>query len=1192
MSIFSDIAEGAEKAAKVVKRSGKPTYSEQARKNQVAGPAIPKKLLRKKTLANSKASGKANVLKKKSSYPRAHSVTDEGRKQIIKNAPKSTLEDLVDEATDELIKLLPKDRRHMVSGVPLPTQEEAKDFKGVEKNVVRTGKNIVETTADNPDDVLLNTLKSVPETLASTLVFPVNAVKEAVNKGPAQAGEDIVKGVVKDYKTRYGQSTPAQKKRFKEQGILPELLDASMVAGAGGAGVGRLLTAGARRGVLGSKALNVVSGPRPKLRLSAGVAKEQDLSKNFFKAAGQRKLDKARSKKTIKAVRENAAGQKKIDPIRKDVPGDQVVPLRSKTVKKFQRRDTAAIRGRAHQSRQTEVADSQRDFEKGTAALSGLEQKALKPMIQFGIRDAETARKVLPKRVASIKSEQVARGIDTGKFSREKNNDLAVLEELLQSPEKAFTVRAGKVADRGRRMAKKAGSGDPGFTSKEGLARTYVQQADILGMPDPGLAVTPNVAKSIRRAAQKGKVKNVETSLKEASVKTPDFDVADAVSLIRKKAKEEGLADPGYFKSSRFEENNFGNYTTGGSQAIQGAKKYTGAAHKVGMEDTRPQVLSDAVALNIKRKHNWKAVADTVDRHTFEWGRNKSLGELRELIEQQGLDDAKVRVWMPKKFRDANETHSHSTAKGRDIDDSGEEFTESDLARAVDDAAVDWKTLREKADSPEYKNAKFSLVPTEVFDELKATTRPSGAGGRSVDIAKQKAARVMLGTSPAWALAQPVANAVTAGLTGVGPVTFVKAQRFWKKFSKAEQDAISPYLGVSAFRQETQLTKLGAAADSHMVNAYRAFKQTALYKYRGTRVGQRVGNPLDALFRFDNTQNNAFRKAVLYKAAKRDAYARMGKNARGIIDVQRKLLDGDIRKALKDEANIERHAKYVNDFLGDFVTYTARERRFLQRYVMFYGFLRFSLKFTFHTMPAQHPILSSIIAQLGHLQAGETKEILGKQGEILPAWAAGKLFLSKDESINVGRINPALNALVSASEPSQLVGLQSPFAQMIADQVYGKNSFKGKDFTFGGQNRYQIVQNDEKPNLDERGRIALAQILGIAAPYRIADKIANPGVQGDDSLLFSPRPTQYKKSDIVANIKDSVEEEKKRGVARKVLEGTVPFIPQPDRTSKTLTKKKAKLKKKKSGNIYDQAYSTPRSESEDRLSKIYSKVYQ
>jgi hypothetical protein len=304
------------------------------------------------------------------------------------------------------------------------------------------------------------------------------------------------------------------------------------------------------------------------------------------------------------------------------------------------------------------------------------------------------------------------------------------------------------------------------------------------------------------------------------------------------------------------------------------------------------------------------------------------------------------------------------------------------------------------------------------------------------------------------------------------------------------------------------------------------------------------------LFRADAAQNNAFRKGVLYSQVKRDAYKRMGQNTKAMAGLQTRFmhaLDTGPTKAMdeiiRDPRALERHAQHVNDFLGDYQTYTSTERRGFQRAVMFYGFLRFSLRFTFMTMPLKHPIMSAIIAQLGRLQVDEVRKLLG--GDELP-WALGKFYFTKDgklKSVDLSRANPAMNAITNFRGPKDAVGFLPPIAGALLDQAYAKSGFKQREWRVEGEN--QARKGQEGYGVENRVRIFLNQMLSLAAPYRAAMEATQPGPKGDDSLLGSARPTGYKDRQTLYSIAAS-QENKPKTAGGRLAQQFLPFIPRND----------------------------------------------
>jgi hypothetical protein len=637
----------------------------------------------------------------------------------------------------------------------------------------------------------------------------------------------------------------------------------------------------------------------------------------------------------------------------------------------------------------------------------------------------------------------------------------------------------------------------------------------------------------------------------------------------RQARAEAGFSEPGYFQSAPREQRRFGVFTVGGVRAVPRDKRYRGVLFEQGREDGSFTTYAQGLARNFKAAHNYRLIEDVIREHAFPWSRNRSVEELRKELDRRGIDPASVGFWNPGVFREAGQSADVGRAMGRIEDNDAILDTPEEVGEAFDEGQAQLSKAVELAtDTGRWAESRdWVIVPKGVMDELSTMTRPSHWFWRGLDVVKGKQARILLGTSPAWLQFQVASNLLLTSLAGVGPLEIARAQRWWRRLSDEEKAAIEPYVGVGHFQDSRDQVKIGAAANGRVLNAWRAMKEHPFWHkprrpLRGGAVSQL--NPLDALFRVDNAQNNAFRKAVLYNRLKRDAYQRMGAN----LALQQRLLDravGHFRytrpeqtmSALaRDQRVLERHAQSVSDFLGDYQTYTARERRILQRNVMFYGFLRFSLRFAFYTMPVKHPVMTSIIGQLGQLQTEEVRRLLG--GDELP-WAMGRFYFEKNgqlRSVNVARANPFLNTVTEAdpslgviAQTRNVMRLMPPVYVSLFNQAFSKSSFRDRPFRVEGENQGRPPAEYGDAN---RARIMLNEMARLNAIYRTFDKATQGGVpHGDDSLL-GDRPTGYKRSDIVAGLAEDKQKFRDRGgfwgaVGREF----VPLVPQPDDSVET-----------------------------------------
>jgi hypothetical protein len=169
-----------------------------------------------------------------------------------------------------------------------------------------------------------------------------------------------------------------------------------------------------------------------------------------------------------------------------------------------------------------------------------------------------------------------------------------------------------------------------------------------------------------------------------------------------------------------------------------------------------------------------------------------------------------------------------------------------------------------------------------------------------------------------------------------------------------------------------------------------------------------------------------------------------------------------------------------------------------------------------------------VLAELAELRVEELRELFGNDdGQIF--WNLGKVYFGSDgnvKSIDLKRAHPALNALWDAAgaaatqdrSPSQLVGILPPWVGMIADQVFTESYFTGKDWRFGGK-AAEYGQQVPTAALGVRARIALDDALSLTFPYRTAERLTQEGAHGDDSLLWSERPTRFKGDSAASKLK-------------------------------------------------------------------------
>lgn len=678
-----------------------------------------------------------------------------------------------------------------------------------------------------------------------------------------------------------------------------------------------------------------------------------------------------------------------------------------------------------------------------------------------------------------------------------------------------------------------------------------------------------------KAGARVGESKQAQRELAAARRRGEELDPRNAEPMpsfrgrVQATARSRGLGEPGYFPSRKRERVRFSPFTIGGARRIKPDKRYRGRLFAAGREANGTTEYQQALAQNIKGAHNWGLISRTIGEHSIRGLTGVRYGEAVDRAARQGIDLESVRFV----DMDAFEARMRSSATEGGSVHEGVDPIEKDLHDALQSSMVN----PAEGGHLEAGAGRFVALPKAVADELLADTKPSGVFGRSLDILKGKQARILLGLSPAWLQFQVGANALqTALATKALPHEWIIANvKWWRSLSPAQKKAVESFSGIGAFHDSIDNPRLGAAAQGGMVNGYRAFKAHPFWHaprkpLRGASISQL--NPLDALFRLDNAQNNFFRRAVLYNKLKRQAYERMGKNMSVMMHAQDKLLGAAPKDAkaiidslVNNRAELEKGAEAVRDFLGDYTTKTAKERRWLDRNIMFYGYLRFSLKFAFYTMPVKHPVMTAIIAQLGRLNTEEVRKLLG--GDELP-YSLGKLMFAKDgkiKSVDLSRANPALNALVGtlatrAGEKgvirSTLQGALQVLPPMFVtaiDVAMAKSSFKDKPLKVDSESTARPNKQGQAITDRQALEYVLAQTARLAAPYRVLERrAADNRPMSDNSLLFKAGPiggqkyTAYRDPAIRADVKRAQGDATPGEI---VMQQLLPLIPRPDRSA-------------------------------------------
>lgn len=1055
-----------------------------------------------------------------------------------------------------------------------------------------SGAAVVEATYHDPIGVPAKTAKqglkalpAIPGGLLDLATHPVKTVKEQAH----------------EFAQRGGQSYKDRVKTIRKEGGLQYAGDAAAVIGGS--------SAASKLGLRTAKGDVLHVAARPAERLSGGVVRTPKERGLLAESVG-RGMQLRRAKQHEKALVEAEAGGKPVDALVHQAAlanreAGRVVETVAPRAARKQTRLVAKQRSRAIYGFKSNQGRRLKVDRKAIHTLSAKEKKAFYYATTFGIRDAAQARHVLGNLQSDIlKNRKLDKVEVTG--SLKKSDMLPDITAMLHAPEEYFTSKLGDVVEGRRADAELAAAEDPSLTPDIVHQRLHAPLAAALRM-ERGVKhelTTP----TFERRSSVGKFDGPDRRVTEivpgqsvaqavaAAHRVPElkyFDESDVdfAHRVAKHADSLGLAKPIFFKSERYVgPRDFGTYALGGKRAMAYDKRYKGQNLRHGLQDTSPEQFLRGKGRNIKRAHNWNLVDNIFSTNRIESlspPEGTTVSAINEKLAAAGIDHNSVALVNPGVYRKLALDPSAASTGERFAADH--EFEQAQVAAAVDRSAIrqdangNWvdgtKTVIPPGELA--KTSGWHAVPVAVLRELEAQMVPSSKAGRMWDIAKGKASRAILltGNVP-WlgfqAVSDAAMSAVTTGGRSLSPKNWLDAHTWWKHDLTPEQrDRVGAQLGLDATGADSHQIKLGATANSDMVNWYRAIKAHPFWHSPITRPLDYVLpdrphgghapsisqlNPLELMAGFDRKRTNAMRILTGYSLAKRDTVRRMG-DAMGRADRTQTRLNSILSKppseqlrALADDPHVmEDHADAITDWMGDYTTMTAFERKKLNRLAMFYPYLRYSLKLMFYTLPVKHPAVTAVLGELGAMRQDELEKLFGKEG--LP-WNLGKIYFGHDgnvKSIDLKRANPALNALIDAAsngKPSQLVGIAPPWFGWAFDQLAQESSFAGRDWRVHGK-----AAPYGGPHLrvtdPARLKILADDILGLTYPYRTAETLTQRGAQGDDSTLWDEQRLHFKGTDTLSKLNRKFGEQRTNfeQTHESLINELIPLLPQADNSA-------------------------------------------
>lgn len=498
-----------------------------------------------------------------------------------------------------------------------------------------------------------------------------------------------------------------------------------------------------------------------------------------------------------------------------------------------------------------------------------------------------------------------------------------------------------------------------------------------------------------------------------------------------------------------------------------GASKFRkGSAEEYGLvEEGLGPTLRESIARPVSRRESYAAMRGFLNDNEFRVGGKKewTSNEARELFEE-GVLDRNNYVLVPRQL--------YKRAYGK---------FDPEQAAATLKASLDGK-LEGGAPGRHFKLVRRAAAQ-EFFDQM-ANTLVSPKLARF----NQATSYLILGTSPAWAAMQVVAEYAQASIAQpkmLSPHFVRRALRAYKQMAPEKRQAFDSWVGVTTRtidRAEDLKLDLKAGDMEAAANAYGVMNATPYGKF--------IKGIPTAISRVDQWKGGRIRALATIAKADKELNGKLNRFIGGIGG-----LDREMGKALKELRGkplskqlefvaehpkwAQRYQSYLDDVMGNWSALTKNERVAAQL-AIFYPFIRMSLRWTFYAFPKRHPIKAAMAYYLGQQNANQLEKFYKGDPSYFTKWATVLVPTGDGRKVPVdlSRIAPGSNALIEAAGgnaegPKGIVAARSaqPVLAALGTAIYGVTPLSGKQEKNSGLN-------------------ALAQILptNLSAPGRVLNE--------------------------------------------------------------------------------------------------------
>lgn len=388
------------------------------------------------------------------------------------------------------------------------------------------------------------------------------------------------------------------------------------------------------------------------------------------------------------------------------------------------------------------------------------------------------------------------------------------------------------------------------------------------------------------------------------------------------------------------------------------------------------------------------------------------------------------------------------------------------------------------------------LIPREAIKEARLQITPEhSAIVKALNVGGRVANRGILATNPAWEVAQTVAEGIPIILAH--PEALLKAPAILRDIHRYHRDNPEGAIALEATAGAAPISSAALRTPLDMQETY----TPALWDEGGKELtrGRSAKEVLSfaklrTLGRIDAKRQNTYR-TVTYALEADKRFRSFHSGLTSLFDSQRRLSQNFRGKSRQELWNWLEHdpkgqiekaklERYVDDVAGNWTAFTHFERTYAPL-AIFYGFLRYSLRWTLWTFPKTHPITATIAYMLGQTNANQIEKLAGGKPTNPLAYAYPVYTTpSGKKSVLPGgsRISPGqspLTQVLATGQPGQVVSSANPFIAAGYTALSGQEPLSGEKSTL------------------PRGYAALKQLMAMPAPVRIKAPDGTPIIGGE-----------------------------------------------------------------------------------------------